>query len=215
MAGHSVDQHPAPRCHCQRGAESSGRLSFTRNTPRRATNNRSVTSCGALSTYSLTRPSITSARILRTTACYWSHPEPLGEGPFPERDDENFRGRVRHSRQQDRPHKSARGISPRAAHRSGREPLDSSGSCHPEKAAAFHQDKECLRLPVDSILTWMTCSLCSTGITPFHRSYEAVRPWSVHRYFRPRGVSTCAFSLFITRPGSHVPYESPDKGHAS
>jgi ABC transporter substrate binding protein len=33
---------------------------------------------------------------------------------------------------------SARGISPRAAHRSGHEPLDSSGSCHRTKAAAFH-----------------------------------------------------------------------------
>src|SRR5215471_2693901 len=33
---------------------------------------------------------------------------------------------------------SAQGISPRAAHRSGREPLDSSGSCHRMKAAAFH-----------------------------------------------------------------------------
>src|SRR5215813_5299118 len=33
---------------------------------------------------------------------------------------------------------SARGISPRAAHRTGREPLDSSGSCHRTKAAAFH-----------------------------------------------------------------------------
>src|SRR6516165_3430425 len=29
---------------------------------------------------------------------------------------------------------SAQGISPRAAHRPGREPLDSSGSCHPEEA---------------------------------------------------------------------------------
>src|ERR1700730_101320 len=32
---------------------------------------------------------------------------------------------------------SARGISPRAAHRTGRKPLDLSGSCHPLKAAAF------------------------------------------------------------------------------
>jgi hypothetical protein len=32
---------------------------------------------------------------------------------------------------------SAQGISPRAAHRSGREPLDSSGSCHRAKATAF------------------------------------------------------------------------------
>src|SRR5208337_2745298 len=32
---------------------------------------------------------------------------------------------------------SARGVSPRAAPRSGHEPLDSSGSCHPPKTAAF------------------------------------------------------------------------------
>ena len=50
----STNSHP-PRCHSRRGAESSGRPSFTRNT-RRTTNNRSVTSWGALSTYSLTRP---------------------------------------------------------------------------------------------------------------------------------------------------------------
>jgi hypothetical protein len=64
---------------------------------------------------------------------------------------------------------SARGISPRAAHRSGHEALASSGSCHPEKAAAFRQVTEFLRLPVDSILTWVTCSLRSTDITPLPR----------------------------------------------
>jgi hypothetical protein len=36
---------------------------------------------------------------------------------------------------------SARGISPRAAHRTGRKPLDLSGSCHPMKAAAFRQNQ--------------------------------------------------------------------------
>ena len=35
---------------------------------------------------------------------------------------------------------SAQGIAPRAAHRTGRKPLDLSGSCHPVKAAASHQD---------------------------------------------------------------------------
>lgn len=35
---------------------------------------------------------------------------------------------------------SARGISPRAAHRTGLEPLDSSGSCHSPKTAAFRLD---------------------------------------------------------------------------
>jgi hypothetical protein len=47
-------------------------------------------------------------------------------------------------------------------------------SIHParaalKKAAAFHQDKEFLRLPVDSILTWVACRLRSTGITPLPR----------------------------------------------
>src|SRR6266446_4619807 len=35
----------------------------------------------------------------------------------------------------------------------------------------------------------MTCPLCSTGITPLRRYYEAVRPSPAHRYFRPRGWS--------------------------
>src|ERR1035438_751792 len=95
---------------------------------------------------------------------------------------------------------SARGISPRAAHRSGRESLDSSGSCHPEEGCRLPPRQEFLRLPVDSISTWVTCPLRSTGITPLLRYYEAVRPWSVHRYFRPRGSSTCAFSFSITDP---------------
>jgi hypothetical protein len=46
----------------------------------------------------------------------------------------------------------------------------------PRKPAGFRQDKEFLRLPVDSILTRVTCPLRSTGITPLHRYYEAVRP---------------------------------------
>ena len=46
----------------------------------------------------------------------------------------------------------------------------------PRKPTGFRQDKEFIRFPVDSNSTWVTCSLCSTGITPFHRSYEAVRP---------------------------------------
>src|SRR6266853_3293464 len=35
----------------------------------------------------------------------------------------------------------------------------------------------------------MTCPLRSTGITPLHHYYEAVRPSPAHRYFRPRGWS--------------------------
>ena len=46
----------------------------------------------------------------------------------------------------------------------------------PGSLPSFRQDKEFLRLPVDSILTKVTCPLRSTGITPLFRYYEAVRP---------------------------------------
>ena len=76
--------------------------------------------------------------------------------------------------------------------------LQSHGSCHPVKATAFRQDGEFFLFPVDSIPAWVTCSLRSTGITPFHHYYGAVRAWSAHRYIQPRGASACAFSLNIT-----------------
>ena len=95
---------------------------------------------------------------------------------------------------------SAQGISPRAAHRFGRETLTSSGSCHPKEGCRLPSRQEFLRLSVDSIPMWMTCSLRSTGVTPLPHYYEAVRPWPVHRYFRPRGSATCALSLVITDP---------------
>ena len=41
----------------------------------------------------------------------------------------------------------------------------------------------------------VTCPLRSTGITPLHRYFGAVRPWRAHRYFRPRGSTAWAFSL--------------------
>jgi hypothetical protein len=70
----------------------------------------------------------------------------------------------------------------------------------PEEAAAFRLDKEFLRLPVDSIPTWVTCPLRSAGITLLPRYYETVRPCPADQYFRPHGASACAFSLCITDP---------------
>ena len=93
---------------------------------------------------------------------------------------------------------SARGVSPRAAHRSVRERLHSHGSCHPLKAAAFRRNQRAH--PVDRWLVGharVTCPLRSTGITPLHHYYEAVRPWPAPWYFRPRGFSACTFSLDI------------------
>src|SRR6267143_1390402 len=92
---------------------------------------------------------------------------------------------------------SARGVSPRAAHRSGLDTLASSGSCHRTKAAASHRELELLLLPVGSLPTSVTCPLRSTGITPLPRYYGAVRPYPPHRYFRPRSVAACTFSLGI------------------
>ena len=48
----------------------------------------------------------------------------------------------------------------------------------------------------------------STGITPLHSYYEAVRPSPAHRYFRPRGWSRLRLFPWHRRPGSHVPYQS-------
>ena len=92
---------------------------------------------------------------------------------------------------------SARGVSPRAAHRSGLDTLASSGSCHRTKAAASRRELELLLLPVDSLPTSVTCPLRSTGITPLPRYYGAVRPYPPHRYFRPRSFAACTFSLSI------------------
>src|SRR5215469_4412063 len=52
-------------------------------------------------------------------------------------------------------------------------------------------------LPVGPLPTLVTCSLCSTGITPLPCYYGAVRPCPPHRYFRPRRFAACTFSLGI------------------
>src|ERR1700687_4739651 len=54
----------------------------------------------------------------------------------------------------------------------------------------------------------MTHPLRSTGITPLHRYYEAVRPSPAHRYFQPRGLSRLRLFPWHRRPGSHVPHKS-------
>src|SRR5438132_13245166 len=92
---------------------------------------------------------------------------------------------------------SARGGSPRAAHRSGLDTLASSGSCHRTKAAASRRELELLLLPVGLLPTSVTCPLRSTGITPLPRYYGAVRLLLPHRYFRPRSFAACTFSLGI------------------
>jgi len=95
---------------------------------------------------------------------------------------------------------SARGISPRAAHRFRTWTSRFIRLVPPREGCRLPSTKEFLRCPVDSITTWVTCLLRSTGVTPLPRYYEAVRPWPAPRYFPPRGASTCAFSLPIASP---------------
>ena len=73
---------------------------------------------------------------------------------------------------------SARGVSPRAAHRSGLDTLASSGSCHRTKAAASRRELELLLLPVGSLPTAMTCPLRSTSITPASTLLQGSPPLS-------------------------------------
>ena len=54
----------------------------------------------------------------------------------------------------------------------------------------------------------MTHPLRSTGITPLHHYYRAVRPSPAHRYFQPRGCRRLRLFPWHRRPGSHVPYKS-------
>src|SRR5271169_2772422 len=62
--------------------------------------------------------------------------------------------------------------------------------------------------PVGPSSTAMTRPLRSTGITPLHHYYRAVRPSPAHRYFQPRGWSRLCFFPWHRRPGSHVPHKS-------
>ena len=94
-------------------------------------------------------------------------------------------------------------------------PLDISGSCHPLKAAAFRQAQRLLRSPVGlSVLTRMTPSLRSVGITPPHRYYGGVRPSAPHRYSRLAVFAACASPFTSERLVPAVPRESLHPLHA-
>src|SRR5437660_5407297 len=108
----------------------------------------------------------------------------------------------------------ARGISPRASHRSGLDTLASSGSCHRTKAAAFRRELEVLLLPVGSLPTAMTCPLRSTSITPAS-SLQRNSPSAAAR-FRRRGNDLRAFhSLWVGKAGGELLRGSPPLSGAS
>jgi hypothetical protein len=110
---------------------------------------------------------------------------------------------------------SARGLSARAAHRSGLDTLASSGSCHQTKAAAFRRKLGLLLLPVGPLSTLVTCPLCSTGVTPLHHYYEAVRPCPNASVLSASRVHRLCLFPWHRWPGSQVPCESLNESHAS
>jgi hypothetical protein len=103
---------------------------------------------------------------------------------------------------------SVQGISPRASHRSGLEPLDSSGSCHRTKAAAFYRLSGSSCLSVGPIQRHDR-PLRSTDITQLHHYYRAVRPYPAHRYFRPREHFDRKLPAVFA---SHCPFDAFDDG---
>jgi hypothetical protein len=110
---------------------------------------------------------------------------------------------------------SARGISPRAAHRSVREPLDSHGSCHPRRLppSAEPPGSSCCQLTKQSgagdLLPLLhghyPASSLLRSSPPLVGALVLSASWYCHLYL----------SLHITDPVLNVPYESPDKSHAA
>ena len=86
----STSSHP-PSCHCQRGAASSGRPSFTRNV-RRTTNSLSVTSCAAPERIFFDTPIHEQRANLDRLGIVFADPHPILNGyPLAECDDMHLR----------------------------------------------------------------------------------------------------------------------------
>src|SRR5882762_8767825 len=98
-------------------------------------------------------------------------------------------------------------FTPSPSQNSGLEPLDSSGSCHPIRAAALRQNRRAPPVASWPIMapTWIAYPLRSTDVTPLLCYCEVVRPSASHPYFRPRGSSHLWLLRYHRRQGSHVP----------
>src|SRR5208282_757984 len=110
---------------------------------------------------------------------------------------------------------SARGVSPRAALRSGLDTLASSGSCHRNEGR---------RLPPKTgahpVASWLTPDVDDLppllhGHCPASSLLRGSPPLAGASVFRPRGFSRLCLFPWHRRPGSQVPCESPNESHAS
>src|SRR6516164_5073988 len=113
------------------------------------------------------------------------------------------------------PAESARGVSPRAAHRSGLDTLASSGSCHRTKAAASRRELELLRLPVGSLPTSVTCPPSLHGHYPASSLLRSSPPLPAASVLSASQFRCLYLFPWHRRTGSQVPYESPNESHAS
>jgi hypothetical protein len=105
---------------------------------------------------------------------------------------------------------SARGIAPRGAHRSGLEPLDSSGSCHPMKTAVLHLDRNgssCCQLTKPT-KTQVACPFASRALPRFRTTTRQSAPAPRVSTFGLAGLPLVPFPL-APSAGSQVPYQSP------
>jgi len=100
---------------------------------------------------------------------------------------------------------SSREFHPSPSQNSGLEPLDSSGSCHPMRAAASVKTGGLLLLPVGHYGSTWIAALRSTDITRFNTT-TGHPPSASHPYARPRGSIHLWLSPFHRCQGSHVPY---------
>ena len=110
---------------------------------------------------------------------------------------------------------SARGISPRAAHRSGRDTLASSGSCHRTKTAAFRREMRAL-----PVVSWPALNVGDLppllhGHYPASLLLQSSPPLPAASVLSASQVRCLCLFPWHRWTGSQVPYESPNESHAS
>jgi len=105
---------------------------------------------------------------------------------------------------------SARGVSPRAAHRTVLEALTSHGSCPSIKAAAFRRSDEFLRFPVDpAIAPRGTRPLRSSPITGPSSLLRDGPPQPLASVLSPHGFRPLVLLPWHPRPGSRSSTQKP------
>ena len=110
---------------------------------------------------------------------------------------------------------SARGVSPRAAHRSGRDTLASSGSCHRTKTAAFRREMRAL-----PVVSWPALNVGDLppllhGHYPASLLLQSSPPLPAASVLSASQVRCLCLFPWHRWTGSQVPYESPNESHAS